>query len=102
MKKQPLIPLDMFDKNGKLRETYIPENSQPYYFTFPKCSVNSGKYVKLYAETSEDAKERMNCFYGVGRWAFQFDLNDWTCEDGKTVGERFNLTEIEIKPLKNE
>jgi len=99
MKKQPFIPIDFFDKEGRYIKQTVPSHLQPFWFTFSKDSIHAKKCVKIWAESWEEARERMNNFYGKGRWAFQYDTECWMHEDGITRAEKHELSEIEIKPL---
>lgn len=98
MEKQPLIPIVFFDSNGKFIEQTPPSHLLPFWFTFSKDSPNAKRCVKIWAENWDRARELMNNFYGVGRWAFQYDTESWTNEEGKTRKELHNYLETEITP----
>lgn len=99
MKKQPFILIDHFDSKGRYIPQTVPSHLQPFYFTFSKDSLHAKKCVKIWAENWDEARERMNNFYGIDRWAFQYDTETWTNEEGKTRAALHGLSETEIKPL---
>lgn len=92
-----LIP-ELFDKStGKYKESDTTGLSR-FYFTFSKGDMNAGKYVLLYSESWDSARDEMTQFFGK-TWAFQYEHKDWINECGVSVAEQYNLSKIEIKPL---
>lgn len=67
-----------------------------FYFTFPKDSINSKKYVLIYAEDWDSARKKMNLWF-KDQWAFQYEIEDWILpEEEMTIADKYNLEFLDI------
>jgi len=64
-----------------------------FYFTFGVESKYAKKFVVINAEDAEEAEAEMTARFGTD-WEFQYTEGEWENEDGSTIDDDWNLTEL--------
>lgn len=64
-----------------------------FYFTFGVGTTYASRYVVIAADTYEDARNEMFARFGTN-WAFQYTEKEWVDEDGISMADDWNLTEM--------
>ena len=63
-----------------------------FYFTFGSGQPHFGRYVKIQADSAEEARTQMERSFGT-RWSMQYTEAQWN-EGGTTQAERWDLEEL--------